>query len=214
MPKYQVTTRNYFSVLNQRAFDNVSQDGERVIKRSAVMGFTNDPQRCLNDAAGDLRMMGCAIFYKRCQEVDTVATQILVGAPKTIEEEIIKQTMDKELKVFKKKLLLTDKNYTLTREQSKKWVKYAVIREFPAGMPWEGTEEKRQKLGTPYARLAYILHVYQANYEWMKTLLTYAKEKDVWHKHWGNAAFTIELPDQRSSSNLVWEQQASKHDRH
>jgi hypothetical protein len=55
MPKYQVTMRNYFSVPNQRAFDNVSQGGGRVIKGLAVMGFTNDPQRCLNDAAGDLR---------------------------------------------------------------------------------------------------------------------------------------------------------------
>jgi hypothetical protein len=27
MPKYQVTMRNYFSVPNQRAFDNLSQDG-------------------------------------------------------------------------------------------------------------------------------------------------------------------------------------------
>ncbi len=67
MPKCQVTMRNYFSIPNQRAFDNVSQDGGRVIKGLAIMGFTNDPQRCLNKAAGDLRMMGCAIFYKRCQ---------------------------------------------------------------------------------------------------------------------------------------------------
>jgi hypothetical protein len=76
--------------------------------------------------------------------VDTVATRILVGAPNTIEEEIIKQTMDKELKVLENKLLLTNKNYKLTREQSRNWVKYTVIREFPAGMPWEGTEEKKQ----------------------------------------------------------------------
>ncbi len=110
MPKYQVTMRNYFSVPNQRAFDNVSQDGGRVIKGLAVMGFTNDLQRCCDNPAGDLRMMGCTmILYKRCQEVDTVATQILVRAPNTIEEEIIKKTMDKELKVLEKKLLLTDK---------------------------------------------------------------------------------------------------------
>ncbi len=77
MPKYQVTPRNYFSVPNQRTFDNMSQDGGRVIKGLTVMGFTYDPQRCLDSAAGDLRMMVCAIFYNRCQEVDTVATQIL-----------------------------------------------------------------------------------------------------------------------------------------
>jgi hypothetical protein len=59
-------------------------------------------------------------------------------------------------------------------------------------------EKKKQKQGTTNARLAYILHVYQPNYKQMKTLLAYAKEKDVWHKHWGNAAFTIKLPDKCS----------------
>ncbi len=29
--------------------------------------------------------------------------------------------------------------------------------------------------------------------------MAYANEKDVWHKHWGNSAFTIELPDKRRS---------------
>jgi hypothetical protein len=35
-------------------------------------------------------MMGCAIYYKKCQEVDTVATQALIEAPNTIEEDIIR----------------------------------------------------------------------------------------------------------------------------
>jgi hypothetical protein len=51
-------------------------------------------------------MMGCTIYYKKCQEVDMVATQVLVGALNTIEEDIIKQTMDKELMVLEKNLLL------------------------------------------------------------------------------------------------------------
>ncbi len=71
-----------------------------------------------------------------------MATQVLVGAPNTIEEDIIKQTMDEELKILEKKSLLTNKDYKLTRSQSKKWISYAVVREFPAGMPWEGAEEK------------------------------------------------------------------------
>jgi hypothetical protein len=71
----------------------------------------------------------------------------------------------------------------LTREQSKNWVKYVVVREFPMGILWEGTEEKKHRQGPTNARLAYILHMYQANYKQMKTLLAYAKEKDVWHKH-------------------------------
>jgi hypothetical protein len=93
MPKYKVMMRSYFSIPNPKAFNNVSQDGGRVIKGLAVMGFSTDPQTCLDNASGDLRMMGCAIYYKKCQEVDTVATQVLIGAPNTIEEDIIKQMM-------------------------------------------------------------------------------------------------------------------------
>ena len=53
-------------------------------------------------------MMGCAIFYKKCQEVDTVTPQILISVPNTTKEDIIKQTMDKELKAIEVNLLLTD----------------------------------------------------------------------------------------------------------
>jgi hypothetical protein len=62
MPKYQVTMRSYFSIPNPRAFDNMTQDGRRVIKGLAVMVFLTDPQTCLDDALGDLWMMGCAIY--------------------------------------------------------------------------------------------------------------------------------------------------------
>jgi hypothetical protein len=58
MPEYKVMMRGYFSIPNQRVFDNVSQDGGRVIKGLAVMGFSTDPQMCLDNASGDLRMMG------------------------------------------------------------------------------------------------------------------------------------------------------------
>jgi hypothetical protein len=94
------------------------------------------------------------------------------------------------------------KDYKLTRSQSKKWITYAVGREFPAGMPWEGGEEKKQKQGTNSAKLAYVFHVYQPDYERMKKLLAYAKEMDIWHKHWGNAAFTIKLPDEKSPQGV------------
>ena len=64
--------------------------------------------------------------------------------------------MDKELKELEKKLILTDAEYKLTNNQSKRWISYAVVREFPAGMPCEGAEEKKQKQGTSNTRLAYV----------------------------------------------------------
>ncbi len=73
LPKYQVIMKNYFNIPNPMAFSNVSQEGGRVITGSAVMGFSLNPKECLDDAAGDLQMMGCLLFYKKCQEVDTVS---------------------------------------------------------------------------------------------------------------------------------------------
>ena len=118
LPAFQVILRCYFDIPNERAFDNVNQDGGRVIEGSAVMGFSPDPQKCLDEAAGDLRHMGCAIFYKQCQEVNTIARQILLGAPNSIEEQSIQQIMDNEL-VKLELQLLSDKNneYRITKGQ-------------------------------------------------------------------------------------------------
>jgi hypothetical protein len=191
--------RRYFEIPSKRAFDSVNQDGGRAIKGSAVMGFSLDPQKCLEEAAGDLRHMGCAIFYKQCQEVNTIARQILLGAPNSIKEDIIKQTLDKELKLVEQKLISENNiKYKLSKQRQSKWLNYAVIREFPTGMPWEGAEEKKQKQGTNNARLAYVLHVHEPDYVRMKTLLAYAKDWKVWHKHWGNSAFTVEIPTEKS----------------
>ena len=69
----------------------------------------------------------------------------LLGVPKTIEEDTIIQTLDKELKLVEQKLLLENNQYKLSKSQRSKWLNYALVREFPAGMPWEGAEEKKQK---------------------------------------------------------------------
>ncbi len=199
VPAFQVILCKHFDIPNKRAFDSVNQDGGRAIKGSAVMGFLLDPQKCLEEAAGDLRHMGCAFFYKKCQEVSMVAWQILLGAPNTIKEDIIKQTLDKELKLVEQKLLPENNTECkLPQQRQSKWLNYAVVREFPAGMPWEGAEEKKQKQGTDNARLVYVLHVHEPDYARMKMLLAYAKEWKVWHKHWGNSAFTVEIPTEKS----------------
>ncbi len=146
VPAFQVILRKYFDIPNNKAFNSVNQDGGRASKGSAIMGFSLDPQKCLDEAAGNLHHIGCAIFYKQCQEVNTIARQILLGAPNTIEEDIFKQTMDKELKLVEQKLLLKDNmEYKSSTRRQPKWISYAVVWEFPAGMPWEGAEEKKQK---------------------------------------------------------------------
>jgi hypothetical protein len=108
---------DYFSIPNPMAFLNVSQDGGRVIKGSAIMGFSLDPKKCLDNAAGDLRTMGCSLFYKKCQEVDTVSKLILLGVPNSIKEEVITGILDKELAELESTLLLTDSEYKLIKSQ-------------------------------------------------------------------------------------------------
>ena len=132
LPGFQVILRRYFEIPSERAFDNVNQDGGRAIRGSAVMGFSLDPQKCLEEAAGDLRHMGCAIYFQQCQEVNTVTRQLLLGAPNTIEEEVIQRTLDEELKQIEQRLI-SDNNaeYRYPQRWLSKWLKYAVVREFP-----------------------------------------------------------------------------------
>ncbi len=92
------------------------------------MGFTNNPEQCLEEAAGGLHTIGCAIYYKKCQEVGTVTSLILIGVPNTIEEDAIKQMLDNKLKRIKQSLLQNDKEYKLTREQLSNWIKYVVVK--------------------------------------------------------------------------------------
>jgi hypothetical protein len=154
LPRYQVTMKNYFSIPNPTAFSDVTQEGGRVIKGSTVMGSSLDPKECLDDAAGDLGMMGCSLFYKKCQEVDTVLKLILLGVPNSIKEDVIKGTLDKVLVNLECMLLDTDSKYKLTKDQRQNWIKYAVTKEFPPGMPWEDAEEKKKKQGNNNAWLA------------------------------------------------------------
>ena len=127
------------------AFSNVNQDNGRVIKGSAIMGFSTNP--------------------KKCQEVDTVSKLILLGVPNSIEEDVIKDTLDKVLSELECTLLQTDSEYKLTKYQCQNWINYVVNREFPPGMPWEDAKEKKKKQGGNNARLAYVLQVYQPDYD-------------------------------------------------
>ena len=62
-------------------------------------------------------------------------------------------------------------------------------------MPWEDPEEKKKTQGSSNARLAYVFQVYQPNYEQIKTLGQTTKQHKLWLPHWGNTAFTVEIPE-------------------
>jgi hypothetical protein len=84
------------------------------------------------------------LFYKKCQEVDTVSKLILLGVPNSIEEDVIKGTLDKVLVDLECTLLDTDSEYKVTKDECQNWIKYAVTKEFLPGMPWEDAEEKKK----------------------------------------------------------------------
>jgi hypothetical protein len=81
----------------------------------------------------------------------------------------------------------------LTKDQRQNWINYAVTKEFPPGMPWEDAEEKKKKQGGNNARLAYVLQVYQPDYDRLSNLCHMAKQRKLWANHWGNTAFTVEI---------------------
>ncbi len=97
IPRYHVVMKNYFNIPNPMAFSNVTQEGGRVMKGLAIIEFSLNSKECLGDVAGDLRMMGYSLFYKKCQELDTVSKLILLGVPNSIEEEVMKGTLNEEL---------------------------------------------------------------------------------------------------------------------
>ena len=66
--------------------------------------------------------MGCTLFYKKCQKVDTVSKLILLGVPNSIEEEVIQSTLNTVLVNLEITLLNTDSKYKLTKEQQKNWI--------------------------------------------------------------------------------------------
>jgi hypothetical protein len=53
---------------------------------------------------------------------------------------MIKGIVDKVLVDLECTLLWTDSEYKLTKGQRQNWIKYAVTKEFPPGMPWEDAE--------------------------------------------------------------------------
>jgi hypothetical protein len=103
--------------------------------------------------------------------------------------------LDEDLASLESTLLVSDSGYKLTKNQQENWIKYAVIKEFPPGMPWEDAEEKKKKQGNNNTRLAYVLQVHQLDYKHLKNLWQIAKQRTMWHKHWGSAAFTVGIPE-------------------
>jgi hypothetical protein len=111
------------------------------------MGFKGDPQTCLEEAAGDLHMLNCSIIYKKCQEVSTIAKLMLLGAPNSIDKKQILNVMDAELKELDREERNNPKS-PVNHFNKREWVKYAITKEYPPGMPWEGTKKQKQRLGT------------------------------------------------------------------
>jgi hypothetical protein len=102
---------------------------------------------------------------------------ILLGVPNSIKEDVIKDTLDKVLSELECTLLQTDSEYKLSKDQKANWIN------------WEDAEEKKKKQGSNNARLD------QPNYDRISKLCHIAKQRKLWANHWGNTAFTVEIPE-------------------
>jgi hypothetical protein len=140
--------------------------------------------------------MGCSIFFKKCQEVDTVSNFIFLRVPDSISEETVKETVDKMLQELEAELIKNNKDYKVPVRQKGKWIKYAITKEYPGGMPWEDQEKKKKKKqGSNSSGLAFIFHVHCPEERRLATLLNHTKYLNLWHEHWRGVAFRIEQPD-------------------
>jgi len=195
MPKYQVVMKGYFRIPNNNSFSNVQQENGRVVKGSGIMGFKLDPQQCLEEASGDLRAMGCSIFLKKCQEVDTVSNFVFLGVPNSIPKDTVKEIVDGVLQKLEDELIQEDQDYKLTGRQKEQWINYAITKEYPGGMPWEDQAEKKKKLqAANSSRLAFVFHVHRPDEQRLAHLLRTTKYRNLWYEHWGGVAFTVEQP--------------------
>ncbi len=86
-----------------------------------------------------------------------------------------------------------DKDYKLTVRQKENWIKYAITKEYPGGIPWEDQAEKKKKQqASNNSCLAFVFHVHCPDEQQLATLLDRAKYRNLWYEHWGGVAFTVE----------------------
>jgi hypothetical protein len=116
--------------------------------------------------------------------------------PNLISKDIVKETVDEVLQSLEKELIKNDKDYKLTVRRKETWIKYALTKEYPGGMPWEDqAEKKKKKQSSNNAWLAFVFHMHHPNKQRLKTLLDRAKYPNRWHKHWGGVVYMVEQPD-------------------
>jgi len=166
MPKYVIKLKNYFHIPNERAFNPVQNNG-RIIKASAQMFFTSDPETLLEAAAPDLRNLGCGIYYKTLQEVFSESDHILLGAPMVMTVQKVQDELQRLLKQ-------TEKGPDFTG----KWeLPIKVTKEHAPGMPWETEEEKKDSKITIASKQVYIIHVSKKNHGRLTDLLKEIKNR-------------------------------------
>jgi hypothetical protein len=103
--------------------------------------------------------------------------------------------VDEVLQKLEDELIHEDKDYKLTVRQKEHWIKYAITKEYPGGMPWEDQAEKKKKLqAANNSRLGFVFHVHRPDEQHLATLLERAKYRNLWYEHWGGVAFTVEQP--------------------
>ena len=200
MPKNQIgIKKHFFYIPNPNAFSAVNDDEGRSIRCTATMGFDEDPKEVLQLAMGDLREMGCCIYYNQVQELQCMKVFALLGVPTSIEGEVVHAVMTEEMRKFENKLKVTqNKEYPVHFHRDKP-IKFAIIKEWPQGLPWDGGRQgQRRESG----RMAFIIQVKLSDLERMDVLLNLMKQASAWRKIWGETAFTLNIPTLKAPQDV------------
>jgi hypothetical protein len=122
--------------------------------------------------------MECSIYFKKCQEVDTVSNIVFLGVVNTISEDAVNEMVDKVLQTLEVEveLIQNNMNYKSPLGQKDKWIRYTIMKEYPCGMSWEDQEEKKKKKqGSNSSRLAFVFHIHWPEEQRLAASLNRAK---------------------------------------
>lgn len=84
--------------------------------------------------------------------------------------------IDSILKPLEKVLMKEDPtNVSKVRHSKMNWINYTVVKEYPHGLPWEATEDGKDRL--PNRRLTLCFQVAEEDNERLESLLKNARER-------------------------------------
>ena len=183
-PKHQHGWKSiYASFENRYAFSAIARDKDtKTMKGTMRIAANVDIEEGLEDIEQDLWDDFKISFTKKpLQECDTTADQMWCGLPLDVGILIVKQVSDKILKPL----------WISMGNNLDDFPKYAIIKEWPGGMPW--TNRKPGEKYEDNGRKTFVYMVARKDAHKLNKLLEVAKDLNLWAGTWGEKVFTLQM---------------------